>query len=129
MCICSFSTFFSEHIRMATSDYHSNFSIISNIFRYYNKALFNDRYCRWNMSNHKLSKGKKKLININVITRHNAMSRDLQPRRFSFSPFKHIYYFQFSFFEIIRFIVWFYVFSVIFPCLLISLIFVSLICF
>ena len=75
-------------------------------------------------------KGKKrtkKLINTNVITRHNAfeMSRDLQSWRSSFSPFKHIYYFQFLIFEIIRFIVWFYVLGVILLRLLNSLIFVS----
>ena len=57
------------------------------------------------------------------------MSHDLQSWRSSFSPFKHIYYFQFLIFEIIGFIVWFYVLSVIFPRLLISLNFVSLICF
>ena len=53
------------------------------------------------------------------------MSRDLQSRRSSFSPFKHIYYFQFLIFEIIRFIVWFYVLGVILLRLLNSLIFVS----
>ena len=134
---CAFAVFllFSEHIRMAATDYHSNLSIIPDIFRYYNKVLFNDRCSRWNMSNHMLSKGKKKrtkkVINTIVITRHNAiaMSRDLQSWRSSFSPFKYIYYFQFLIFEIIRFVVWFYVLSVVFPCLLISLIFVSLICF
>ena len=73
----------------------------------------------------------KKLINTNVIARHNAfeMCRDLQSWRSSFIPFKHICYFQFLIFEIIRFVVWFYVLSVIFPRLLISLNFVSLICF
>ena len=82
------------------SEYHSNLSIIPDIFRYYNKALFNNRYSRWYMSNHMLNKGEKieqkKLINTNVITRHNAiaMSRDLQSWRSSFSPFKHIYYFR-----------------------------------
>ena len=79
-------------------------------------------------------KGKKrtkKLINTNVITRHNAfeMSRDLQSWRSSFSPFKHIYYFQFLIFEIIHFVVWFYILSVIFRRLLISLNFVLLTCF
>ena len=71
-------------------------------------------------------KKERKLINTNVILRHNAivMSRDLQSWRSSFSPFKHIYYFQFLIFEIIRFVVWFYVLGVIFPRLLISLIFV-----
>ena len=98
------------------------------------KALYNDRYSRWNMSNHMLSKGEKrtkKVINTNVITRHNAfeMSRDLQSWRSSFSPFKHICYFQFLIFEIIDFVVWFYVLRVIFSRLLISLNFVSLICF
>ena len=152
-----FFYFFSEHIRMAASDYHSNLSIILNIFRkkptlqnlfvphgykasvnlrqfVIIKALYNDRYSRWNMSNHMLSKGEKrtkKVINTNVITRHNAfeMSRDLQSWRSSFSPFKHICYFQFLIFETICFVVWFYVFSVFFPRLLISLNFVSLICF
>ena len=98
------------------------------------KALYSHRYSRWNMSNHMLSKGEKrtkKVINTNVITRHNAfeMSRDLQSWRYSFSPFKHICYFQFLIFEIIDFVVWFYVLSVIFSRLLISLNFVSLICF
>ena len=76
-------------------------------------------------------KGTKKPINTNVITSHNTieMSCDLQSLRSSFSQFKHIYYFQFLIFEIIRFTVWFYVLSVIFPRLLISLNFVSLICF
>ena len=59
---CAFAVFllFSEHIRVAASDYHSNLSIIPDIFRYYNKVLFNDRCSRWNMSNHMLSKEKKK---------------------------------------------------------------------
>ena len=57
------------------------------------------------------------------------MSLDLQSRRSSFIPFKHIYYFQFLILEIIGFVDWFYVLSVIFLCLLISLNFVSLICF
>ena len=55
------------------------------------------------------------------------MSHDLQSWRSSFCPFKHIYYFQFLIFE--NFIVLFYVLSVIFPRLLISLNFFSLICF
>ena len=98
---CAFAVFlhsFYEHIWMIASDYHSNFSIIPDIFRYYKKALFNDRYSKWNMSNHIISKGEKrtkKLINTNVITRHNAiaMSRDLQSWRSSISLFEHIYYF------------------------------------
>ena len=79
----------------------------------------------------KKKKRTKKLIKTNIITRYKAiaMSRDLQLWRSSFSLFKHIYYFQFLIFEIIRFAVWFYVLSVIFPRRLTSLIFVSLICF
>ena len=147
-----FFYFFSEHIRMTASDYHSNLSIILDIFRKkitlqhwfvphsYNTLanlgqfviIIKSNVMKY--SNHMLSKGEKKNENWlipNVITRHNAfaMSRDLQSRRASFSPFKHIYYFQFLIFEIIRFAVWFYVLGVIFPRLLIALVFVSQICF
>ena len=90
-----FFYFFSEHIRMAASDYHSKLSIILDIFRknitlqdlfvphgckasvnlrqfVIIKVLYHDRYSKWNMSNHMLSKGEKrtkKPINTNVITR------------------------------------------------------------
>ena len=82
---CAFAVFllFSEHIWMAASDHHSNRSIILDIFQKKTtlqglfvphgykasvnlrqlviiKALHNDRYSRWNMSNHILSKGEKK---------------------------------------------------------------------
>ena len=82
-----FFYFFSEHIRMAASNYHSNLSIILDIFRKKKttlqengykasvnlrqfviiKALYNDRYSRWNMSNHMLSKGQKKNENWSVL--------------------------------------------------------------
>ena len=45
------------------------------------------------------------------------------------ASFKHIHYFQFLIFEIIRLVVGFYVVDVTFPRLLISSIFVSQICF
>ena len=154
MCICNFSTFFlntSEWLlptitvifplfwiffgKKKTTLQGNGYNALVNLRQFVIiKALYNDRYSRWNMSNHMLSKGEKrtkKVINTNVITRHNAfeMSRDLQSWRSSFSPFKHICYFQFLIFEIIDFVVWFYVLSVIFSRLLISLNFVSLICF
>ena len=152
-----FFYFFSEHIRMAASNYHSNLSIILDIFRKKNVPRFicsSDYKASVNLRQFviiikcytmiatldeiwvitcwvKGNKRTKKLTNTNVFTRHDAiaMSRDLHSWRSSFSPFKHIYYFQFLIFEIIRFVVWFYVLSVIFPRLLISLNFVSLICF
>ena len=148
MCICSFSTFFlntsewllptitvifpllwiffGKKTTLQENGYKASVNLRQFVII---KALCNDRYSRWNMSNHMLSKGEKRtkeLINTNVITKHKAfeMSRDLQSWRSSFSPFKHICYFQFLIFEIIRFVVWFYVLGVIFPRLLISLVFV-----
>ena len=96
MCICSFSTFF-----LNTSKW-----LLPTI-----TVIFSLHYSRWNMSNHMLSKGgKKERKNWSTL-----MSRDLQSWRSSFSPFKNIYYFRFLIFEIIRFVVWFYVLSAIFP--------------
>ena len=128
MCICSFSTFFlntsewllpmitvifplfwiffGKKTTLQENGYKASVNLRQFVII---KALYNDRYSRLNMSNHMLSKGAKrtkKLINTNVITRHNAfeMSRDLQSWRSSFSLFKYICYFQFLIFEIIRFI-------------------------
>lgn len=60
-----------------------------------------------------LSKGEKNenlsILMLLHIANAIAMSRDLQSWRSSFSLFKHIYYFQFFVFDIIRFVVWFYV--------------------
>ena len=54
-------------------------------------------------------KGKKERKNWSMLmpSQDNAIavSRDLQSSRSSFSPFKHICYFQFLIFEIIRFVV------------------------
>ena len=151
-----FFYFFSEHIRMAASDYHSKLSIILDIFRknitlqdlfvphgykasvnlrqfVIIKVLYHDRYSKWNMSNHMLSKGEKrtkKPINTNVITRKPYGNVPWSTVvEIQFQSIQTFYYFQFLIFEIIGFIVWFYVLSVIFPRLLISLNFVSLICF
>ena len=153
-----FFYFFSKHIRMDAFDYHSNLSIILDIFRIKTmlqylfvphgyKASVNlrqsviiiKRYTMIAALNEiwvitccvKWKKRTKNLINTNVITRHNAieMSRDLQSWRSSFSPFKHLHYFQVLIFKIIRFVVWFYVLSEIFRRVLISLNFASLNCF
>ena len=91
----------------------------------------NDRYSRWNMSNHVLSEGGKKeqkLINTNVITRHNAIaiSCDQQSWRSSFSLIQ--IYLLFPVFNL-----WNHPFCRLilctFPRLLISSISVSQICF
>ena len=153
MCICSFSTFFlntsewllpmitvifplfwiffGKKTTLQENGYKASVNLRQFVII---KALYNDRYSRWNMSNHMLSKGEKKNKknwSILMSSQDNAIevSRDLQLWRSSFGPFKHIYYFQFLIFEIIHFVVWFYVLSVIFPRLIISLNFVRLICF